>query len=47
MIREESQMPGPPAVPVRMTIKRERKLRQIINAGAILARSGWCCGPGS
>lgn len=26
-------MPGPPAVPVRMTIKRERKLRQVINAG--------------
>jgi transposase len=26
-------MPGPPAVPVRMTIKRDRKLRQIISAG--------------
>ena len=26
-------MPGPRAVPVRMTIKRERKLRQVINAG--------------
>jgi transposase len=26
-------MPGPRAVPVRMTIKRERKLRQIISAG--------------
>jgi transposase len=38
MIREESQMPGPPAVPVRMTIKRERKLRQIINAGTIPQR---------
>jgi hypothetical protein len=45
MIHEESQMPGPPAVPVRMTIKRERKLRQIINAPR--SRSGWCCGPGS
>ena len=31
-------MPGPPAVPVRMTIKRERKLRQIINAGTIPQR---------
>jgi putative transposase len=38
MIRQESQMPGPPAVPVRMTIKRERKLRQIINAGTIPQR---------
>lgn len=26
-------MPGPAAVPVRMTIKRERKLRQVISAG--------------
>lgn len=26
-------MPGPPAVPVRMTVKRDRKLRQVINAG--------------
>src|SRR5579884_1396520 len=26
-------MPGPPAVPVRMTIKRDRKLRQVISAG--------------
>jgi hypothetical protein len=31
-------MPGPPAVPVRMTSKREQKLRQIINAGTIPQR---------
>lgn len=26
-------MPGPGAVPVRMAVKRERKLRQVISAG--------------
>lgn len=31
--REENSMPGPRAVPVRMTIKREWKLRQITGAG--------------